>query len=146
MKFYLDICCLNRPFDDQAQSRIRLEAEAVILLLQAIEEAKHSLISSAVLRLENSKNPHREKLEVIDAILDRCLVEIPIGNKEIERCQELLRTGFPVYDALHVACAESAGADVFFTTDDRLIAQARRNQNAILVSVQNPLQWLTENA
>lgn len=28
MKVYLDACCLNRPFDDQTQGRIRLEAEA----------------------------------------------------------------------------------------------------------------------
>jgi hypothetical protein len=27
---YLDICCLKRPFDDQAQPRIRLESEAVL--------------------------------------------------------------------------------------------------------------------
>ena len=28
---YLDVCCLNRPFDDQTQERIRLESEAVLL-------------------------------------------------------------------------------------------------------------------
>ena len=33
MAIYLDTCCLNRPFDDQTQDRIRLEAEAVILIL-----------------------------------------------------------------------------------------------------------------
>lgn len=25
---YLDVCCLNRPFDDQTQERIGLEAKA----------------------------------------------------------------------------------------------------------------------
>jgi len=25
MKIYLDVCCLNRPFDDQVQDRVRLE-------------------------------------------------------------------------------------------------------------------------
>ncbi len=33
VKVYLDVCCLNRPFDDQRQSRIRLESEAVLLIL-----------------------------------------------------------------------------------------------------------------
>ena len=28
MRVYLDNCCYNRPFDDQAQLRIRLETEA----------------------------------------------------------------------------------------------------------------------
>lgn len=29
MKIYLDNCCLNRPFDDQSNLRVRLEPEAV---------------------------------------------------------------------------------------------------------------------
>ena len=29
MRLYLDSCCLNRPFDDQNQLRVRLEAEAI---------------------------------------------------------------------------------------------------------------------
>jgi hypothetical protein len=36
MKIYLDTCCLNRPFDDQRQARIRLESEAVTLILEKI--------------------------------------------------------------------------------------------------------------
>jgi hypothetical protein len=31
---YLDLCCVNRPFDDQHQARVRLEAEAVLGLIQ----------------------------------------------------------------------------------------------------------------
>jgi hypothetical protein len=30
MVLYLDVCCLKRPFDDQAQPRIRIETEAVL--------------------------------------------------------------------------------------------------------------------
>jgi hypothetical protein len=33
MKIYLDVSCLNRPFDDQGQARVRLEAEAVTVIL-----------------------------------------------------------------------------------------------------------------
>ena len=33
---YLDVCCLNRPFDDQTQDRIRLESEAVLLILTTL--------------------------------------------------------------------------------------------------------------
>ena len=28
MRVYLDNCCYNRPFDEQAQLRVRLETEA----------------------------------------------------------------------------------------------------------------------
>jgi hypothetical protein len=31
-RVYLDVCCLNRPLDDSSQDRIRLEAEAVLLI------------------------------------------------------------------------------------------------------------------
>jgi len=34
MKLYLDTCCLQRPLDDQRQARIRLEAEAILALLE----------------------------------------------------------------------------------------------------------------
>jgi len=34
MLIYLDVCCLNRPFDDQTQDRICLETKAVLLILE----------------------------------------------------------------------------------------------------------------
>lgn len=37
MKIYLNVCCLNRPFDDQTQTRIHLEAEAVLSIIQSVE-------------------------------------------------------------------------------------------------------------
>lgn len=37
MKIYLDVCCLNRPFDDQAQQRVHLEAEALVDALGVID-------------------------------------------------------------------------------------------------------------
>jgi hypothetical protein len=36
-KISLDVCCLQRPFDDQSQARVRLESEAVILILAQFE-------------------------------------------------------------------------------------------------------------
>ena len=27
MKIYLDVCCINRPFDDQTEERIRMESD-----------------------------------------------------------------------------------------------------------------------
>ena len=32
-KIYMDVYCFNRPFDDQTQDRIRLEAEAILLYI-----------------------------------------------------------------------------------------------------------------
>ena len=35
---YLDACCLNRPFDDQAQPRVHLESEAVLIILVCFKQ------------------------------------------------------------------------------------------------------------
>jgi len=33
MKIYMDVCCLNRPFDDQTQDKIRIESDAILAIL-----------------------------------------------------------------------------------------------------------------
>ena len=33
MRIYLDMCCFNRPYDDQSQARIRIETEAKVLIM-----------------------------------------------------------------------------------------------------------------
>jgi hypothetical protein len=45
---YLDVCALSRPFDDQHFMRIRLETEAVNLILFKGREEKFSLLMSPV--------------------------------------------------------------------------------------------------
>jgi hypothetical protein len=52
MRVYLDVCCLNRPFDDQTQDRIRLEAEAVTLILGHFEAKEWDWIGSDAVNLE----------------------------------------------------------------------------------------------
>ena len=36
MRIYLDNCCFNRPFDDQGQTRVRLETEAKLCIQENI--------------------------------------------------------------------------------------------------------------
>jgi predicted nucleic acid-binding protein len=57
---------------------------------------------------------------------------------------ELQALGFRPLDALHLACAESGGADVLLTTDDRLRRLASRVSAQLRVRVENPLTWLEE--
>jgi hypothetical protein len=40
LRIYLDVCCLNRPFDNQVQDRVRLEAEAVLAILKIEKNEK----------------------------------------------------------------------------------------------------------
>ena len=48
----MDNCCLNRPFDNQANLRVHLEAEAVKTIIRLIEKQQFSLISSKILQFE----------------------------------------------------------------------------------------------
>ncbi|HSW44151.1 MAG TPA: hypothetical protein VLM89_01100 [Phycisphaerae bacterium] len=52
MRVYLDVSCLNRPFDDQTQPRIRLEAEAVGLILKHVDLGKWRAVSSQMADIE----------------------------------------------------------------------------------------------
>ncbi len=60
---YLDMCCFNRPYDDQSQARIRLETEAKLLIQENIRQGKCRLAWSAILDFECSKNPYPEHPE-----------------------------------------------------------------------------------
>lgn len=144
MKIYLDVCCLNRPFDDQRQDQIRLEAESVLLALTHLEAGEWEWIGSEVLDLEIEQTPdpdRRLRVKLLTAHVHRSVL---VQAAEVERAQRLEALGFHPFDALHLACAESGGADVFLTTDQRLLSLASRFSEELHVQVQNPLVWLTE--
>jgi predicted nucleic acid-binding protein len=120
------MCCLKRPFDDQSQSRIRLETEAVLNLL-SLEPEKARFVRSAALLLENQFNPVRERAARVEAWLRAGPIYSPGRPEELRiRVEALRRLGLKSFDALHVASAEQAGADLFVTVDDRLLAAANR--------------------
>ena len=49
IRLYLDLCCFNRPFDDQSQTRVRLETEAKLALQEHVRsEAAQRLSRAAV--------------------------------------------------------------------------------------------------
>lgn len=45
-------CCLNRPFDDQSQARIRLESEAVLQIIAHCMNGRIQWMASDVLDYE----------------------------------------------------------------------------------------------
>ena len=62
MRIYFDNCCIQRPFDDKSQIRIRIDAEAVISIIEIIEEKKIELVTSSIVELELSKTPDPERV------------------------------------------------------------------------------------
>ncbi len=144
-RVYLDVCCLNRPFDDQSQERIRLESEAVVLILKRFETGSVQWISSEVIDFEIEQIPDPERKRRVQLLISHAHHTIQLESLDIARGQELEARGFSTYDALHLACAERAGVDVFLTTDDRLVKRALRSSEQLSIQVANPLVWLAED-
>jgi predicted nucleic acid-binding protein len=47
------------------------------------------------------------------------------------RAEKLMELSFKFHDALHLAFAEVGDADVFLTTDDRLLRKAKKDQSIL---------------
>ena len=138
MKIYLDTSVYNRPFDDQTQPRIWLETLALALVLQLVEAGEAVLINSIVLEFENSKNPFSLRQDWVSRCLEQATDYQRVDESIRERAEALEKHGLKAIDSLHVACAESAGADYFLTCDDRLL----KKQKHITVSSMNPLDFV----
>jgi len=143
-RVYLDVCCLNRPFDDRRQDRVRLEAEAVLLILERCEAGAWQWLSSAVVEEEVDNTPSRERRSRIRSMLGGAQSTVALTATGVTRAKALQALGFRTYDALHLACAEQATVDVFLTTDDRVLRLATRHTAQLQVRVANPLNWLLE--
>ena len=138
MKIYLDTSVYNRPFDDQTQPRIWLETLALALVLQLVEADEAILINSTVLEFENSRNPFSLRQDWMSRCLEQATDYQRVDELIRERAEALEKHGLKAIDSLHVACAESAGADYFLTCDDRLL----KKQKHITVSSMNPLDFV----
>jgi predicted nucleic acid-binding protein len=140
----MDVCCLNRPFDDWTQSRIRLEAEAVLAIALRCQNQEWQLISSTALEAEIAKTPDLARRQRVRDSLIVANTIIPVTEQILQRAKDIVPLGFKSFDALHVACAESGQADVLLTTDDRLLRNAQRHPSSLNVRVENPVIWLME--
>ena len=142
-KIYLDMCCFNRPYDDQTQQRIQLEAVTKLMVQSYIVERHIDFVWSYVLEFENAKNPFLEKQNTILAF-KRFACEIVHPNPVIEEtAKHLQNEGLKAYDALHIACAIFANCDYFLTVDDKVL-----NKQCYEVKITDPVtfinQWLKE--
>lgn len=143
-KVYLDVCCLNRPFDDQSQTRIRLESEAILLIMARLQTGEWQWLGSDAISYEVGQTPNLERRRRMEVLTSAIQQSILLTQTEAARAKVLQALGFKQWDALHLACAESGQADIFLTTDDKLLRLAQRMTNQLKVRVANPLTWLTE--
>ena len=141
-KIYLDVCCLNRPFDDWTQERIRLEGEAILSIMECIRVRKWQLATSEAIQVELEKMRNLDKLENILKLLEFAAIAINIDEEIDLRSQQLENLGFGLYDSFHIACAEVAQVNILLSTDDRLLKKALRHQGVLKIALDNPVTWL----
>jgi predicted nucleic acid-binding protein len=141
-KIYLDVCCLNRTLDNLEQFRMRMEAEAVTEIIQNCEDGKWILMNSDIIEFEISQHSDSFKQQQVESILNLANIYIQ-STKNIDlRAEELMKLNFKFHDALHLAFAEAGDADVFLTTDDRLLRKAKQSHHVFSLEVENPTIWL----
>jgi len=136
---YLDNCALQRPLDDRAQFRVRVEADAITAVLEAVEAGAVELLTSAALRAESSRGSHRGRRDFVARTLALAARDAR-ASPEIEALTHAyLAEGLKPFDALHLASAVVTGADYFCSTDDSLLRRARR-VNTRATRVVTPLE------
>jgi len=119
--------------------RIRLEADAVHLILSYVVKGDIRLIVSPAHTVEIQANPDFSTRDLLLFTLAEVgqFPAFDLGGVR-ERAEELVQRGLGPADAAHLAFAEAARAD-FVTCDDRLIRRCRRAWAAVWVG--DPVEY-----
>jgi hypothetical protein len=136
---YLDNCCLNRPYDDQAAPRVRLEAEAIELILNAVVAARIRLLWSDTLDIENGQNPFGERRTGIARWKSFSSAVIQDTPDIREHARALAGRGIKPLDALHIASAVAGQASHFLTVDDGILTKRAPVREIVIAS---PLEFV----
>jgi predicted nucleic acid-binding protein len=121
MKIYLDVCCLNRPFGDQNQDKIRIESDAILGILSKCASGEWQLLSSEVIDIEIKNTQDQWKKIKVNELYKLSKGKIVLNDEIIKRALEFQNSGLKSFDSLHVASAEYSDADIFLTTDKKLL-------------------------
>ncbi len=138
MRLYFNTSALNRPLDNLASERVRIEAEAVVALLAAVEDGIADWIGSEYLDFEVGQDPDHERVRRMNSLLGLVRTRVPASDAVIARARALERRGLRGLDAFHVASAEAGAADLLVTTDDRMLRRAGRAAPDLRVRLVTP--------
>jgi len=141
VRMYLDNCCFNRPFDDQRQTRVRLEAEAKLCIQEHIREGTLELAWSYILDFENTANPFEERRTTISRWRQYATIDLEETATILQEANALVELGLKAKDALHIACAMAGECTYFLTTDDDIL---RRGKDMRGITVLDPTAFVRE--
>ncbi len=140
MKIYLDVCCLNRPFDDQTNSIIHLESEAIIIIVSLCEKGDLELVSSEIVDYEIDNIPDKTRKNQLKLINSISRIKTILDKEIITKANYLESSGIKAFDALHIASAEKS-ADIFLTVDNKLLKKAKMIKD-LKIEINNPVSWV----
>ena len=89
MKIYMDVCCLNRPFDDQTQDKIRIESDAILAILSKCVQGQWHLLSSEAIDIEIGKTPDEWKKTRVCKLYSLVKEKVTLNEIIIKRAYEL---------------------------------------------------------
>ena len=139
MRIYMDNCCFNRPFDDQSQLKIKLEAESKIYIQENILLKKLELVWSYILDYENAANPFDERRNSIQLWKNHAIDDIVENTEILKKAESIQLKGIKSKDALHIACAIFSKSDYFITTDDSIL---KKLKNFKEIHVIDPINFI----
>ena len=142
LNIYLDMCCYNRPYDDQSQLKITMETQSKLYIQDLIKKKELNLVSSYMLRYECNHNPFEMRRNTIFHFIDKytfAYVGIEHQPQIESMAAEIMKTGIKFKDACHVASALYAQCNYFISTDIRLL----KYQNPKIKMV-NPIEFIIE--
>lgn len=142
LKIYLDMCCYNRPYDDQSQLKVFMETQSKLYIQNLIKDKRLELVTSYMLRYECSNNPFEMRRNtILDFIHKNTFAYVGEERKtKIEaKAVEIMQTGVKFKDACHVASAIYAGCSYFISTDMRLLKYHTRE-----IKMVTPIEFVTE--
>ncbi len=143
MLVYLDSCCLNRPYDDQSQTRIALESTAILAILEQVILGQLKLADTSTLQYEIQYITDLTRRNGILHFLSYSSSYQTLTQEIEQRGIALNKLGFKQLDALHLASAEAMNADIFLTTDDQFLRRANQYSALLSIQVLNPVQFST---
>ena len=139
MRVYLDNCCYNRPFDDQRILTTALETFAKLQIQALMRTGVVEYVWSDSLCHEVQNNPFTRRYRSIIAWLDGATEYVETTEEVVERARELESIGIKKMDALHIASAEIADCDWFFTTDKGILKKINMSGS---MRVANPVEFI----
>ena len=120
------------------------EISAIETILGYLRIRQWHWITSEVIIFEVNRNPNVTQREHIKKLISNAHQYVSVGAMEELRSEQLESFGFKPLDALHIACAENANADILLTTDNRMLRRTKNYHFQLRVRVENPHIWLQE--